>query len=66
MKKNAKVMFVDDERSEGNSLIVTLNRGWRFDYTDVVHVMGFDTVKDANSAIKSARKCDCRDCGGRE
>lgn len=57
-----RVEHWDDERADGNSLIVTLKAGWRFAYSDVIHVMGFDTKREANSAVKSAVKCACEDC----
>ena len=61
--KNKKVLFFDDEREIGNSIIVTLNYGWRF-MTDTapVHVEGFDTMREANQAIKEASPCDCKEC----
>lgn len=59
--KHAKIEFWDDERAIGNSLIVTLNRGWRFD--DVgEHVCGFDTKREAMRAVRAAERCDCAYC----
>jgi hypothetical protein len=59
-----KVMFWDDERNQGNSIIVTLKYGWRFsdDTLSPTHVMGFDTIKDAKQAIRYAQKCNCIEC----
>lgn len=51
----------DDERSIGNSLIVTLKKGLRFDDRGE-HVRGFDTVKEAMSAVRAAQPCDCKNC----
>lgn len=62
MRKD-KVMFWDDERADGNSLIVTLNYGWRFAAGDVgEHVRGFDTIIEANRAVKESVRCDCDEC----
>ena len=61
-KRSPKVMYWDDERSIGNSLIVTLNYGFRFGGTDVEHVRGFDTVREANADIKDTRLCFCPEC----
>ena len=63
MKQSKKVLFWDDERKIGNSLIVTLNYGWRFAAGDVgEHVMGFDTIKEANQAVSESVKCECDEC----
>ncbi len=61
-----RVEHWDDERSIGNSLIVTLKPGWAFfaceDESAAEHVKGFDTVRAAQSAVRSANKCPCRRC----
>jgi hypothetical protein len=65
MKLPSKVMHWDDERKLGNSLIVTLHQGWAFGANSTPyaeHVEGFDTVKDARSAIAAAKPCSCFDC----
>lgn len=69
MKKlSSKVLYWDDERSIGNSLIVTLKSGWRFNTgpllrpDDATHVEGFDTVREANAAVAKAVKCECYEC----
>ena len=59
--RSKKVEYWDDERDIGNSLIVTLHYGWRFS-EDGEHVRGFDTVREANRAVKSAVKCHCGEC----
>lgn len=59
--KHKKVMFWDDERSIGNSLIVTLNKGWRFEERGE-HVRGFDTVREAKQEVRGSQPCDCSDC----
>lgn len=59
--KHRKIECVDDERDIGNSLIVTLKRGWRFE--DVgEHVRGFDSKSEALSEVRNARPCECGDC----
>jgi hypothetical protein len=61
----AKVMHWDDERKIGNSLIITLHKGWAFGANNTryaEHVEGFDTVKEARAAIKDAQPCNCFDC----
>ena len=63
MKKD-KVLFWDDERAIGNSLIVTLTYGWQFAPAnfEAEHVRGFDTIIDANRAVKEAVPCNCDEC----
>ena len=60
MRLSKKAWFWDDERSIGNSLIVTLKYGWCFE--PETHVMGFDTVKDAKEAVRDAKPCRCEEC----
>lgn len=60
--KSKKVMFFDDERSIGNSIIVTLNYGWCFDESGPEHVQGFDTIAEAKQAIRYAKRCSCEEC----
>ena len=63
--KSKKVLHWDDERALGNSLIVTLARGWAFSLNDSAnaeHVEGFDTVRAANAAVRAAKPCACFDC----
>ncbi len=59
-----RVEHWDDERSIGNSLIVTLKWGWSF-YQWHEGVMGFDTVAEAKEAVKFALPCKCGECGER-
>jgi hypothetical protein len=63
--KNEKIMFWDDERNIGNSLIVTLAYGWKFAAYDDEHVRGFDTIREAKQAVREAKPCECVDCKGR-
>lgn len=61
--RHPKVQHWDDERGIGNSLIVTLKKGWRFDERGE-HVRGFDTVREAILGVKAAQPCDCDLCQG--
>lgn len=60
----ARVLAWDDERGLGNSLIVTLNRGWQFgmDPRRPEHVRGFDSAREAREAVRDAVPCRCQDC----
>jgi hypothetical protein len=60
-KYRPRVLFWDDERKQGNSLIVTLNYGWFFT-EETEHVRGFDTVKEAAASIKDSQRCTCPEC----
>lgn len=64
LPKNAqtKVQHWDDERSSGNSLIVTLHYGWSFSSQEHEGVRGFDTVAEAKQAIGWADPCECALC----
>lgn len=61
--KHWKIEHWDDERSIGNSLIVTLVNGWRFEERGE-HVRGFDTKSAAMSEVRSSKPCDCAQCKG--
>lgn len=55
----------DDERFQGNSLIVTLEKGWCFGSEDSEeHVRGFDSVIEARreTAKKRLFICNCNEC----
>ena len=43
------VAHIDDERNQGNSIIVTLARGWDFEDEQGCGVRGFDTVAEAKA-----------------
>jgi len=66
MKLPKQVENFDDERSDGNGIIVNLKKGWAFSphhsSQSAIHVEGFDTIKEAISASKNASKCCCDDC----
>jgi hypothetical protein len=60
-KYRARVQYWDDERECGNSLIVSLEDGWKFINTDC-HTSGFDTVKEAIEGLRDTIPCPCDDC----
>jgi hypothetical protein len=61
--KHRKLAHWDDERASGDSLIATLQPGWRFEFDQMpTHVGGFDTVKEARAAVRSAVACHCSEC----
>jgi hypothetical protein len=43
------IAYIDDERSQGNSIIVTLEKGWDFEDDSGCGVRGFDTVAEAKA-----------------
>jgi len=43
------IAFIDDERSLGNSIIVTLQDGWNFEDEPGCGVRGFDTVAEVKA-----------------
>ena len=64
-KYAARVEHWDDERSIGNSLIVTLKPGWYWlDEGPGCHVRGFDTVAEAKSELRDTVPCLCQECRG--
>ena len=60
-----RVAHWDDERSLGNSLIVSLKPGWQWPDEEGVHVRGFDTVKEARVALRQTTPCNCPQCEGK-
>jgi hypothetical protein len=48
------VHHIDDERNEGNSIIVTLKEGWYFADEPGCGVKGFDTVAEVLLATKQS------------
>ena len=46
------IKHIDDERSIGNSLIVTLERGWHFNDGDREGVRGYDTMTELKADTK--------------
>lgn len=58
-----KILFWDDERDIGNSIIVTLNYGWHYAAGDIgEHVRGFDSISEAKKAVNESVKCTCDEC----
>lgn len=49
------IAHIDDERAEGNSIIVTLERGWEFADDPGCGVQGFDNV----TAAEAGTRKDC-------
>lgn len=56
------IEFWDDEREEGNSLIVTLKDGFTYHYESGNHAAGFDTIREAIDALKRVEECKCQQC----
>jgi hypothetical protein len=63
-QRHKRIEHWDDERSLGNSLIVTLIPGWKFSDDPLMneHVRGFDTVDEAMAEVRSAISCNCLQC----
>lgn len=63
-KYRERIQHWDDERDIGNSIIVSLNKGFEFgiDSFECRHVEGFDNVKDAVAGIRNSKPCACADC----
>lgn len=43
------IAHIDDERSQGNSIIVTLEKGWDFEDEKGCGVRGFDAVAEVKA-----------------
>ncbi len=63
--QRARIANWDDERSLGNSLIVSLKPGWQWPDEEGAHVRGFDTVKEARVALRQTTPCNCPQCEGK-
>lgn len=63
-QRHKNILHWDDERSLGNSLIVSLIPGKQFsaDVGAGEHVRGFDTVNEAMADVRSAVDCTCQAC----
>lgn len=48
------IAHIDDERNEGNSIIVTLAKGWDFEDEQGCGVRGFDTVAEVKIGTTKA------------
>ena len=67
LKKNKFILFVDDEREMGNSLIVTLVPGYAWSEDKDLsgsreHVRGFDQISEVRDDLKFIIKCKCSSC----
>lgn len=60
--KILKVEHYDNEISQGNGVIVTLHYGCSFEHGCHEGVRGFDTIDQADQAIKDAWPCNCDEC----
>ena len=56
IRKNPRVEVVDDERSCGNGIIVTLKQGWTFDEMQDNRVGGEETLAEAIKLVRSAKR----------
>lgn len=50
---HARVEHVDDERSLGNGVLITLRQGWAWDPMQDNRVRGFNTASDALRAVQA-------------
>lgn len=63
MKGRDKADHIDDERTIGNGVIVTLKTHFKFSGDDHgLHVKGFDNMREVNTALKYAHYCPCKKC----
>lgn len=46
------IAHIDDERDQGNSIIVTLAKGWHFADGEKEGVRGFDTIAEVKTDTK--------------
>lgn len=62
--RHPRIADWSDERADGNSIIVELKPGWKFDIDPAIpnHVAGFDRVREATLAVSQALRCECNDC----
>jgi hypothetical protein len=49
------VAYIDDERNDGNSIIVTLEAGWFFADEPNCGIRGFDTVAEVQAATRQSK-----------
>lgn len=54
LRNHARVETVDDERSMGNGVIVTLKQGWSFDPALDNRVRGEDSFSQALAEVRGA------------
>lgn len=67
MRTPAWVEHWDDERAEGNGVIVTLRYGYSFLRDEHLGVKGFDTVTEAKRGVRAGDvfRCSCNECSRR-
>lgn len=61
LRADHRVEIVDDERAIGNSVIITLAKGWRF-RDQGEHVFGEDTPTKALRSLRRVKPCACQEC----
>lgn len=52
LKSRPWIAYIDDERNEGNSIIVTLKTGWDFSDDPGCGVRGCETVREVDLCTK--------------
>ena len=63
LRKDPRVSYIDDERSIGNSIIITLfDHDFNTDPYNRIHVLGVDNVKAAVYAVRDSVLCHCPIC----
>jgi len=60
-KYRKHIQFWDDEREQGNGIIVTL-KGLTVDQMQPTHTFGEDTISGAIRVIREATRCECEQC----
>lgn len=74
LRSHKKVQYIDDFRNVGDSIIISLNPGWRFGFDELWynnadegdHVEGTDTVNGARDLVSKAVPCNCKECREKE
>ena len=61
LKNDPRVAYIDDERKNGNGIIVTL-KGWSVDHLTACHTFGADSPTAALDYLKIGVKCHCCEC----
>jgi len=62
------VMFWDDERPQGNNLVVMLRAGYRYtsepfnSQHDSLHTMGASDLDEAIDNLRATEPCNCHEC----
>jgi len=61
LRKDKRIEVIDDERRVGNSLIINLKDGFRFN-DEGEHIFGEDSALEAWESMKRVQPCGCDDC----